>query len=258
MMILFFADMDNTLIYSYKRDIGSDKIGVEFYPEKNQMISYMTKTSWKLLQKVAHKLLFIPTTTRTIEQYQRINLGFVPLYALVCNGGILLENGQENMRWYADSRELAAPAKKEIERASVLLKQDEYRSYPLKNIRDLVLFTKSNNPIKTVEQLHKSLDLSMVDVICNQAKVYVIPKKIDKGTACRRLKEKLYADCTIAAGDSVFDISMLAAADIALAPKWLCDAYDVKANGICDEEQQFFSEYILKYVLDYRTNFARI
>lgn len=111
-MILFFADMDNTLIYSYKRDIGSDKIGVEFYPEKNQMISYMTKTSWKLLQKVAHKLLFIPTTTRTIEQYQRINLGFVPLYALVCNGGILLENGQENMRWYADSRELAAPAKK--------------------------------------------------------------------------------------------------------------------------------------------------
>ncbi len=33
-MILFFADMDNTLIYSYKRDIGSDKIGVEFYPEK--------------------------------------------------------------------------------------------------------------------------------------------------------------------------------------------------------------------------------
>ena len=118
-MILFFADMDNTLIYSHKRDIGSDKIGVEFYPEKNQMISYMTKTSWKLLQKVAHKLLFIPTTTRTIEQYQRINLGFVPLYALVCNGGILLENGQENMRWYADSRELAAPAKKEIERASV-------------------------------------------------------------------------------------------------------------------------------------------
>ena len=72
--------------------------------------TYMTKTSWKLLQKVAHKLLFIPTTTRTIEQYQRINLGFVPLYALVCNGGILLENGQENMRWYADSRELAAPA----------------------------------------------------------------------------------------------------------------------------------------------------
>ena len=110
-MILFFADMDNTLIYSYKRDIGSDKIGVEFYPEKSDDFLY-DKTSWKLLQKVAHKLLFIPTTTRTIEQYQRINLGFVPLYALVCNGGILLENGQENMRWYADSRELAAPAKR--------------------------------------------------------------------------------------------------------------------------------------------------
>ena len=110
-MILFFADMDNTLIYSYKRDIGSDKIGVEFYPEKNQMISYMTKTSWKLLQKVAHKLLFIPTTTRTIEQYQRINLGFVPCMRLcvmvgfcwkmvrkICGGMRIQENSQHQQK----------------------------------------------------------------------------------------------------------------------------------------------------------------
>ena len=32
--------------------------------------------------------------------------------------------------------------------------------------------------------------------------------------------------------DSVFDISMLAAADIALAPKRLCDAYDVATNEL--------------------------
>ena len=250
-MILFFADIDNTLIYSYKHNIGNETIGVEFYPEKNKMISFMTKTSWELLQKAAEKVIFIPTTTRTMEQYQRINFGFTPMYALVCNGGVLLENGQENTQWYVDSRSLTAVCAKEMERAAALLEQDENRCYPLKNIQELMLFTKSKNPQKTVEQLKKMLDLAKVDVYCNQAKIYVLPKKMDKGTACCRLQERFTADCMIAAGDSEFDIPMLAAADIALAPKRLCDLFACKVQEICDEKQQLFSEYVLKFVCHY-------
>lgn len=37
--------------------------------------------------------MILPTTTRSIEQYKRINLGVgMDRYALVCNGGILLDN----------------------------------------------------------------------------------------------------------------------------------------------------------------------
>lgn len=43
------------------------------------------------MKKVSEKMTIIPTSTRTEEQYKRIDLdiGIVP-YALVCNGGVLL------------------------------------------------------------------------------------------------------------------------------------------------------------------------
>ena len=47
-MILFYSDLDNTLIYSYKHDIGPNKKCVEIYQDI----------------RIQSKILFIPTTTR--------------------------------------------------------------------------------------------------------------------------------------------------------------------------------------------------
>ena len=58
----------------------------------------------------------------------------------------------------------------------------------------------------------------MVDIFHNKEKVYVVPKKLSKGTAVERFREYIKADKIIAAGDSEFDISMLRAADIRIAP----------------------------------------
>ena len=41
-MRIFFTDLDNTLIYSYKRDIGDAKRCVEVY--QGREISFMTNT----------------------------------------------------------------------------------------------------------------------------------------------------------------------------------------------------------------------
>ena len=46
-MVLFVSDLDNTLIYSYKREIGKKKICVELYEGKE--ISFMTENSYRLL-----------------------------------------------------------------------------------------------------------------------------------------------------------------------------------------------------------------
>ena len=71
-MIILNTDLDNTIIYSYKHDIGNDKINVEIYKEKQ--ISFITRKTYSLLKKLNKDILIVPTSTRTIEQYNRINL----------------------------------------------------------------------------------------------------------------------------------------------------------------------------------------
>ena len=64
-----------------------------------------------------------------MEQYKRINLGIPdPEYALVCNGGILLENGEENQEWYINSVNMVKDSEEEIKRGIRLLEYDTRRN----------------------------------------------------------------------------------------------------------------------------------
>lgn len=233
-MKVFYSDLDNTLIYSYKHDIGKEKVCVEIC--QGREISFMTKKSFTLLKEVSDKFLFIPVTTRTYEQYSRIHLGAENSeYALVCNGGVLLVNGEEDLKWYEESLRLTAESRGELARAKAHLDKDEYRSFELRNIRDLFLFTKSKEPDKTVQKLKTVLDAEKVRVFKNGVKVYVMPVSLTKGSALRRLNRRLNADYVIAAGDSEFDVSMLREADMAIAPKSLAETYDITGNVIKSE-----------------------
>ena len=90
------------MIFSYRHEIGKDKRCVEIY--QGREISFVTEKTYGLLKKLKEKALFVPVTTRTVEQYRRIDLGVGTLpYALVCNGGVLLANGQEDESWYLES-----------------------------------------------------------------------------------------------------------------------------------------------------------
>lgn len=250
--MVFYSDLDNTLIYSYKHDIGKEKRCVETY--EGREISFMTEDSFRLLQEVNKKVLFVPVTTRTVQQYQRIRLGIgVPEYALVCNGGILLENGERDPGWHEASRALVADCQQELHRAEKKLEGDVDVNFEVRNIEDLFLFTKSAHPERTVRNLQNTLDHWLVDVFSNGVKIYVLPKKLTKGAAVRRFQEKLQqgtgsAIGSIAAGDSAFDIPMLLEADVALMPK------EMQARGICKEAilysdgKRIFSDFLLEYV----------
>src|SRR5699024_6248459 len=65
-MDLFASDLDNTLIYSYKRDIGTDTVCAEVY--EGRQVSFMTKRSRELLEKVNQTMHFVPVTTRSVQQ----------------------------------------------------------------------------------------------------------------------------------------------------------------------------------------------
>ncbi|MBQ3545849.1 MAG: HAD hydrolase family protein [Lachnospiraceae bacterium] len=252
--LVFNTDLDNTIIYSYKHDIGNDKINVEVYEDRE--ISFITKKTERLLKEVNEKVLLVPTTTRTIEQYQRIDLGIgVPKYALTCNGGVLLRDGVRDEEWYKESLELVRDCGGESIEAIEYLEKDVNRILDVRFIENLFVYTKSSEPEKTIEFLRKHLNTKLVDVFNNGVKVYVVPKKLSKGMAIKRFK-KLFDDALcIAAGDSEFDISMLNEADMAIAPQKIldiCERIDesLNENVVVADDKTIFSDKVLEFVLE--------
>ena len=250
--MIFFTDLDNTLIYSYRHEIGTEKLCAEIY--QGREVSFVTLKTWKLLKKVKEKALIIPVTTRTQEQYGRIDLKVaIPDYALVCNGGVLLIGGKEDFSWYQESLALIVKCQAELERAQDLMDKDSSRSFEVRNIRNLFLFTKSSDPGKSAAYLKERLDMGLVEVFQNGVKVYVLPKKLNKGAAVTRLIEKLQREgkqkgLVLAAGDSGFDIPMLRQADISFAPEALRGDPGLPANAIVVGGEEIFSEAVLEKI----------
>ena len=224
-MYIFNSDLDNTLVYSYKHNIGTDKINVEIY--KNREISYITKRTSRLLNDVIKKVTFVPTTTR-----------------------ILLEDGKEDPGWYIDSVNMVKDSKEEIKKGIRLLEYDKRRNFELRFRYGLFVFTKCTEPEAVVNGLRDLLDNSKVDVFNNGTKVYILPKKLNKGTAVTRLKERLGTGKVIAAGDSLFDIPMIEKADYAIVPYGLKDQLRLSGNIFVVNEKDLFSEKVLCKVLE--------
>lgn len=245
-MIIFFSDLDNTLIYSYKHDIGENKVCVEY--DQGKELSFMTKKSFDLLKQINQKLLFVPTTTRTAEQYNRIHFGLPTIpYALVCNGGVLLINGKEDPDWYMESLQLVEDCKAELEKAILQLQSDKNRNFEIRFIRNLFLFTKSEKPEHTILRLKEILDESLVDICSHGVKVYIVPKKLDKGMAIERLKTKIGGSFSIAAGDSEFDLPMFKMADAFIAPIGLKNQWNLSDSTIAIETNPI-SDELLEYI----------
>lgn len=248
-MIIFHADLDNTLMYSFKRDIGEDKRCCEIYNDKE--ISFITDKTYELLKRVNEKVLLVPTTTRTMEQYNRIDFGIPkPRYVLTCNGGILLVDGEVDETWYAESLAMIKESEGELQRAIPLLEVEPTRSFEIRLIKDLFLFTKCDGPEQAIAMLKEKLDTTLVDVFRNGIKVYVVPKKLSKGMAVERFRTYMPADKVIAAGDSLFDVSMIQAADISYAPEELGREQHFTEKTTCIPDTLRFSEEILAHILE--------
>lgn len=257
---VFHTDLDNTIIYSYKHTmepykVWEEKHCVELYQERE--ISFITRETFRLLQEVKKHILIVPTTTRTIEQYSRIDLGIGNFeYALVCNGGVLLVNGTEDKNWYQSSLELIKYSHEELYKAMTFLEHEKRRNFELRFIMELFLFTKCDEPEHVVEDLCSILDVTLVDVFHNGMKVYVVPKALSKGNAIRRFREYIGAEYVIAAGDSAFDITMLEAADYGIATEELATQYHFLENVISLPSDMYsladsrlYSEAVLERIL---------
>lgn len=246
-MIYFCSDLDNTLIYSYRHNIGDNKVLVE--TKEGKELSYMSKVSHKLLQEVTKVKELVPLTTRSLEQYSRISFGSqVKIkYALLANGGILLEHNNINEEWLRETKEMVSYAEGEMAKGIQILKKDENVCFDVRKVDDLFVFTKSSNVEVTIKGLKKKLDTDIVYIDSNGAKVYIFPKTLDKGSSLKRFRKYVGEDNRfIAAGDSWFDAPMLLAADTAFCPESLAVP---ERESIIKLAEHRFSEEMLQRVL---------
>ena len=246
-MRIFLSDLDNTIIYSYKRDIGNSKLTAEIY--KGREISFITEHTYKALDFVNGKINFIPLTTRSIEQYKRISFNKIwsPKFALSSNGGTLLINGSEDMEYKRETFKIIEPFVEEMSEAENILINDSNRIIDVQRVDGLFVYTKSENPEETLKILENGLGEKGcgLRLFRNNQKIYAVPPPLNKGVALERVKNYLDCDFVISAGDSIFDVPMLNRADISFFPEHIREFIEKKDGIFSFKGNGVFSDYVL-------------
>jgi hydroxymethylpyrimidine pyrophosphatase-like HAD family hydrolase len=245
--MIFACDIDNTLIYSHKRMSDSNSVCVETKDGKS--LSYMTNFSYNMFSKLNCNLILV--TTRSIEQYKRITFPVVPEYTLVCNGAILLKNGNIDNSWLKETKKLLYV---ECELILEYYKQLQYSSdiYDIRLADGFFIFSKFISCEKAKEIFNSIIDKSKFDVILSYNKIYIMPKLLNKGFAVKRAINYLnLKDLLICAGDSELDLPMLKIADKSFVP----NDFNFGDNYVkSDKNIKYFSDFLLKSILNLQYN----
>src|SRR5690606_34481959 len=227
MTILFASDFDQPVIYS-KRSAGeqvadSDLREVERFEGNPQ--SVMTETSQQTLHELTEELFFLPVTTRTQSQYERVTGIYkgneAPKFAVISNGAVILEDGEPIKEWSDHIRKQCVSKKTIVE--ELLPKIDQHFSEDwvlrvreadgwfvyLNSDREKFPGDKLDFYTKTFREIGWSMSLQ-------GRKLYIMPESITKAGAMQYVKERLGADYVVAAGDSLLDLDLLESADLGL------------------------------------------
>lgn len=221
---LVASDLDRTLIYSANAlRLGApvtDPVCVEWYQDREQ--SFLTARALDGLVRLSERVAFVPVTTRTVRQYQRIGFPGVHLrYAVTSNGGVLLVDGEPCGDWaatvagrlaevtgYDEAGWLLAPL---LERPWIREVRDADRYFRYLLLHDDV-------PVDWLGEVAAAAD-AIGWVSSHQGrKLYLIPRTLTKQDAVAEVVARVGADLVLAAGDSLLDRGLLEFADRAIRP----------------------------------------
>lgn len=218
-MNVFFSDLDNTLIYSHRKQIYEKKVLVERLDGKEQ--SFMTDYAFSFL-RVASWLSLVPVTTRTESQYRRLLLqeSLHIKYALICNGGKLLVDGVEDPDWTKKTMELVHEELQSLEKLGEQL--EDLSGQNIRRPESYYYYVKTDEPERICDTLRSKNKYCGIQIEHDHRKVYLFPANVNKGMAVRRFIEKYKIKNSIAAGDSIIDVSMLNEVDYPMSSEPIC------------------------------------
>lgn len=230
MKVLYASDMDRTLIFSaaFLREVGktveSESENLEVCETKgDKIISYISKDVKKQLTEISRHpdVTFIPVTTRSIEQFKRINTGAYHKYAIVDCGGTILEDGEPIKEWedyianqytkpammwlFMDMGEIKGIEKLEIvDQKFLFAKLGDDATHDGKYFDEASAYVKQRYPD--------------FEILRQGKKVYAVPRAFSKAIALRWMQKRLEINTLVASGDSLVDLNMLALANYAIIP----------------------------------------
>jgi len=219
--MILISDLDRTLIYSEKFVNDMDAV-VKIENYKDTYYSYIHKSTLDNLKILNDDNRFIPITTRTKEQYDRISWGIKPKLAVVANGGQIYCDNKLDMEYHSLLNEKIKQESESLGNVdkyyrSLLPYEDIY----YKKLDGLFLYVSSSDT-KVHEVIRANVnnfEKMGWEVYFNGRKIYAIPKAMKKENAIRYIKQKYYRDTSmVSAGDSCMDIGMAKETDVFIKP----------------------------------------
>lgn len=226
-MHLFTSDLDRTLIFS-KRSIAkeiSDQICIEAIGSHE--ISYVTPKIMDSLCDVNNKMQFVPVTTRSLEQFNRLQLfqnEINPEIVILANGGMILFRGQIDVIWQQTIQQMMDDLSLPLSTFQSYFKKQLAAPYFLEwklvdgiYLRYLVDLQKVN--FLALKQFQQQIEACGWISYLQGRKFYILPQQLTKGAAVSYIKNQCDYELHFAAGDSLMDKSMLQHADYGFVPR---------------------------------------
>jgi hypothetical protein len=228
---LIASDLDRTLIYSAPAlELTAPEaqaprlLCVETYQGKP--LSYLTEAAAALLAELSRTpaAVFVPATTRTPEQYQRVRLpGPAARFVVCANGGHLLVDGMSDPDWRAEvGRTLNARCAPLAEvRTRLLGTADPAWLRKERVVEDLFAYLVVERPLlpeSYVKEFAHWAGERGWTVSLQGRKIYAVPEPLTKSAAVAEVARRTGAARVFSAGDSLLDADLLLAADRAWRP----------------------------------------
>ncbi|WP_406282451.1 HAD family hydrolase [Nocardia sp. NBC_00881] len=195
-------------------------------------LSFMTTAAALRMQSLTEPAAVIPTTTRTVKQFGRIQLPGAPWrYAVTSNGGNILVDGVPDMRWRIEVDAEVRAGGATLSEVSAELRTRIDDAWVTKfRLADHLFCYLVVKPKAVPEGF-----VTEWDAWCRQRgwsasqqgrKIYTMPLAVCKSRAVAEVRRRLWetgelagAAKTFAAGDGALDAEMLRSADFAIRPR---------------------------------------
>lgn len=220
------TDLDRTIIYSAGAAAPHGQnafdpgpvVCVEHYD--GVPLSFMTARALDWLDRAMASERVVPVTTRTVEQYMRVQLPRVPEYAVCLNGARVLLRGVELVDWSAQVATKAAASSSPVpvvEAAIVDVSRQGQALAPwIKSVRNAsgafcyIVCHRAEHPVEWLEALHEIAEQHQWTMSMQGRKVYMVPAPLTKEAALAHVADRVGATTWAAAGDSLLDAGMIA------------------------------------------------
>jgi hypothetical protein len=226
--LIFASDLDQTLIFSEKHINYYLKDKVIPAELKNEnIITYMLSETFEKLRILNDKLIMIPTTTRTLEQYERIMIfrsSISPRFAVVNHGGSILENGVPSLDWERHIHDKISTGCDPLSDMIDRFKKQLYNEDWVLDIRQVdklffyCIIQLDNTPMSELTAFMKKIEAVNWYSCLHGRKLYFLPKPLNKWNAIEFIKNILPPQHVVASGDSYMDFELLSMADYSVLP----------------------------------------